>query len=546
MKKRWAKAPHDRDQLMLLSPSLDEMLGGDHEIRLLDALLLSLDWSGWEERYDSSSGQPPIHPRLMAGCILYGLTLGIRSLRGLEDATRHRTDFIWFLSGQTIDHSTFWQFQHRFEGQLKELSRELKRRGQAQLGCNATNIAVDGTFIRANSDRHGCRTAASLVKELVKLESNIDELLGELSAPDADDLHGQLARLEAEKAKVLAALEVAQSRDAKKRKHSGRSARATRVPVTDPDAHLIKDKFGGQTPNYGATVAVDVDSGLIVDSAVLDGMAEAEALPRVVDECVASLGQAPTAILADSNFSDGQVLKQLNDRGVAAYIPQQRKKIDKITLEQILSGPLPPELLERLPRNGGRFSRSCFTYDPTTDSYYCPQGRQLSRYRTVRVHRTPHIRRAEYRTNCAGCPLRSDCIKDNANNRIVTRDPYTPYRDASTQRLSTDEGRRRYKLRAPVAEGTIGVIKNVMNVRQFHCRGRERVRTEWLWVCTAFNLRKILKAMAAERTQPPIRGKNVVKTAIWRLLSSFAVNRSSQSEPTTKVNVTTYAALTAA
>ena len=34
------------------------------------------------------AGQPPIHPRIVAGAILYGLTLSIRSSRKLEDACR--------------------------------------------------------------------------------------------------------------------------------------------------------------------------------------------------------------------------------------------------------------------------------------------------------------------------------------------------------------------------------------------------------------------------------------------------------------------------
>ena len=57
-------------------------------------------------RYDGHRGQPPIHPMRLAGAILYGLMRGIRSSRELEDATRERLDFRWFLEGRTVDHSS--------------------------------------------------------------------------------------------------------------------------------------------------------------------------------------------------------------------------------------------------------------------------------------------------------------------------------------------------------------------------------------------------------------------------------------------------------
>ena len=51
------------------------------------------------------------------------------------------------------------------------------------------------------------------------------------------------------------------------------------------------------------------------------------------------------------------------------------------------------------------------------------------------------------------------------------------------------------------AETPFAHIKQVMGVRQFLLRGLENVRTEWRWVCTAFNLQKLLRSMAALRAE---------------------------------------------
>ncbi len=44
----WAKAPQKRDQLVMFPTRLDEAIGPDHVVRLLDEILGRLDWSGWK------------------------------------------------------------------------------------------------------------------------------------------------------------------------------------------------------------------------------------------------------------------------------------------------------------------------------------------------------------------------------------------------------------------------------------------------------------------------------------------------------------------
>ena len=37
--------------------------------------------------------------------------------------------------------------------------------------------------------------------------------------------------------------------------------------------------------------------------------------------------------------------------------------------------------------------------------------------------------------------------------------------------------------------------RDVLGLRQFLLRGLDKVRSEWLWACTAFNLRKLMMAI---------------------------------------------------
>jgi len=47
----WAKAPAPREQLVLFATRLDDVLGEDHPVRLLDDILAAVDWSDWERYY---------------------------------------------------------------------------------------------------------------------------------------------------------------------------------------------------------------------------------------------------------------------------------------------------------------------------------------------------------------------------------------------------------------------------------------------------------------------------------------------------------------
>ena len=98
----WAKTTQTRDQLVLFPTRLDEAVGPEHRVRLLDDILSRLDWSQWEAEYVLTRGQPPIHPRILAGVILYGLLTRIRTSRALEESLQVRLDFRWLVEGRSI------------------------------------------------------------------------------------------------------------------------------------------------------------------------------------------------------------------------------------------------------------------------------------------------------------------------------------------------------------------------------------------------------------------------------------------------------------
>ncbi len=104
--------------------------------------------------------------------------------------------------------------------------------------------------------------------------------------------------------------------------------------------------------------------------------------------------------------------------------------------------------------------------------------------------------------NCEGCPLSGVCRDPNTRRaRSVTRDDHEPLRERMNAKMRTEAGRKIYNRRMHIGETPFAIIKNIFEFRRFLLRGLEKVRTEWRWVCTAYNLKKLLAAIAALRAQ---------------------------------------------
>jgi len=376
---------------------------------------------------------------------------------------------------------------------------------------------LDGTRLRANSDRHGARTAQALERLIGRCTDALNEKLRRLAQTDdrlaaaADEdtppptdapaLEAEIDRLAAQLEKYQTALQVARERDRKKQAHE--KGPAVRVPVTDPDAGLLPNKEGGYAPNYTPTVAVDQETGAILAAEVVDGNNEAAALAGAVEACQETLGEKPERVLADQTFATGDNLASLAQDGIEAAMPTGTDfRASNPANRPDPTQPVAPADWPALPRYRGQLARTAFIYDECKDCYYCPQGRPL-----LRVSRRPAQKRGiahfKYRSaDCSGCPLFAQCVTSKTPRRTLTRDVYQGLRDAAGRRLASPEGRAVYRQRAPVVEGVFGVIKHCLGIRQFLLRGLARVRTEWHWICAAYNLKKLLSALASARGVP--------------------------------------------
>ncbi len=259
----WKQAPWPRDQILLFRQTLGDRIPDNHSVRLFAEILDTLDGSSCKRHYVLVAGQPPIHPKIMAGAILYGLTHGIRSSRRLEWACGNAVDFMWLVEGRTIDHSTFCDFRTKFQRELKDLFRQIGRVALHMGLIRLNQVALDGTRVKANSrrqrlcHRHATASAKTLEQRLQVLDEQMEKMLAEADQVDQQDkdlfgdsasghtLPAELSDLKKRQERLRKAFEAAQQGDAKRAKSKNGSKRSAKVPVADPDSAMMPNKEGG-------------------------------------------------------------------------------------------------------------------------------------------------------------------------------------------------------------------------------------------------------------------------------------------------------------
>ncbi len=153
----------DRDQELLLPPSLRDWLPDDHLAWFVLDAVEQIDLSAFHASYrDDGWGRAAFDPKMMLSLLLYAYATGERSSRAIERRCHEDVACRVIAANQTPDHATIARFRQRHERALAELFTEILRLcAEAGLASVGT-IAVDGTKIAADASPRANRTNAGI------------------------------------------------------------------------------------------------------------------------------------------------------------------------------------------------------------------------------------------------------------------------------------------------------------------------------------------------------------------------------------------------
>ena len=165
----------DREQELLLPPSLREWLPDDHLAWFILAAVEEMDLTAFYGAYRRDGhGRAAHDPAMMVALLLYAYAVGRRSSRVIERACVDDVAVRVIAANQRPDHCTIARFRQRHEAALGGLfSDVLALCADAGL-VGVAVLAVDGTKLHANASQHQNLDYDQIAREILAEAGAVD------------------------------------------------------------------------------------------------------------------------------------------------------------------------------------------------------------------------------------------------------------------------------------------------------------------------------------------------------------------------------------
>jgi transposase len=352
----------DRDQELLLPPSLREWLPEDHLAWFVLDAVEEMDLNAFYGAYrDDGWGRAAFEPAMMVALLLYAYAVGERSSRGIERRCREDVGFRVITANRIPDHATIARFRVRHEQALADTFVQAltlcARAGLVSVGV----VALDGSLLAGNASPGATRSYASIRSEVERMlaeaaqaDAAEDEQLGEARGdelpPELTDARSRRERLrrckqqlEEEQADEEAAYRAnlawrADWEAERGRRLAGRkptppdpAALAERkINTTDPDTRLMKRAGGKSVQGYNAQVVASPEQ-VILGARVTQSHNDSDQLEPMVAHAIETLREAgieePIGIvLADGGYWNSPAIGEVRRQGIDVLVPTQDRR----------------------------------------------------------------------------------------------------------------------------------------------------------------------------------------------------------------------------
>ena len=453
-----------RFQATLFPEVLDEVVGRDDPVRVIDAFVDTLDLAelGFSKVAAEEMGRPPYAPGDLLKLYIYGYLHRVRASRRLEAETCRNVQVMWLLNRLTPSFKTIADFRKDHAKGIVGVCRAFIRFCREQSLFGAELLAIDGTKIAAVASRKQVMTPKRIAKMNAAIDRKIADYLASMDEADREDRGAEIARVD-----VAAAVEALKAQKLRLQRQAEEMAERglKQLVVTEPEAKLMRTPHGFAVA-YNAQAAVDAEHKLIVAFDLTNEGNDYRQLYPMAVQGKAAVDADEVTVVADTGYSNGEHGALCEQEGITAVVPRAE------TVN---------------PSGTQYFSRDHFSYDNESDSWRCPAGATLSLYKTSQTQQ-----KKEYTTKaCGGCPLKPQCTE--AARRVIVRDFYEDAREAMHRRASADPIWMKH--RRETAEHPFGTMKWLMAHPRFLLRGLKKAKIELALGVLSYNLKRVINIL---------------------------------------------------
>src|SRR5258708_5905185 len=168
-----------RYQSTLFPEVLDEVVGRDDPVRVIDAFVEGLDLEdlGFSKAVAEEMGRPPYAPGDLLKLYIYGYLHRVRASRRLEAETRRNVQVMWLLNRLTPSFKTIADFRKDHAEAIVKVCRAFIGFGREQSLFGAELLAIEGTKIAAVASRKQVVTPQRIAKMNAAIDRRIADYL---------------------------------------------------------------------------------------------------------------------------------------------------------------------------------------------------------------------------------------------------------------------------------------------------------------------------------------------------------------------------------
>src|SRR6266851_158313 len=457
----------DRGQSTLFPECLEDWIGEDNPVRVIDVFVDELDLAelGFSGVDPEMTGRPSYHPSALLKLYIYGYLNRVQSSRRLERDAGRNVEVMWLTGRLVPDHKTIADFRKDNGPAIRKVCARFVELCRVMGLLTKASVAIDGSKFKAVNNRDRNFTRAKVERRRAQLEESVAPNLSQLDTADRQEPSETLALKTTRLKEKLAKLESEMQRLAAIEKQMLASS-DQQISLTDPDSRsMATSGRGSGVVGYNVQVAVDTENHLIVTHEVTNVGSDRSQLATVAKDAKATLQTEELEAVADRGYFNGEEILACEEAGITVTLPKP-----------MTSGA----------KSEGRFGKQDFVYVAEEDVYRCPAGEQLT-YRMTTVENGRNMRR--YWTNaCRACPLKAKCTK--GPERRITRWEHEQVVEAVQERL--DKNPEAMRTRRETVEHPFGTLKMRMGATHFLCKTLPKVATEMALCVLGYNMTRAL------------------------------------------------------
>jgi transposase len=486
-----------RYQKILFPDVLDDYVAAENPVRVVDAFVDSLDLLGLGIKANSESGRPPYHPKDMLKLYIYGYFNRLRSSRRLETETTRNIELMWLMNKLSPDHKTIARFRRDNAKALKNVFRSFVKLCR-EMGLYGNElISIDGSKFEAVNSTDNNFNQKKLDERIRRIDEKLDRYLSELDDNDKNEKDAGKHTTE-EITAMISEL------SARKQAYEGMKSQLdatgeTQISTTDPDAKRMIQANGGSDISYNVQTAVDSKHKLIADYEVTNSCNDKNLLAKVAMSAKETLGMDEIAVVADKGYFVATDIAECVMNGITPHVSSEH---DSITI----CIPATEEAAEaNKPKGWNSQGKPVFIKERNIG--LCPMGAILYPRSYSAGHGAAVYSNAKA---CRKCPQRSKCpsyydreLKVKMPRSEFTKDCNDKDLFVKQVTITADKGilRRRKEL----SEHPFGTVKRAMDSRHCLMKGSDNVRGEFALTFLAYNMKRAINILGAERLLQVIR-----------------------------------------